>query len=49
MALAIEDEAKRVGADLIVTGRGDDLGAMSRLWSHLYPIVRHAPCPVLSI
>ena len=49
VALAIEDEAKRVGADLIVTGRGDDLGAMSRLWSHLYPIVRHAPCPVLSI
>ena len=49
VALAIADEAKRQEADLIVTGRGQDLGAVSRLWSHLYPIVRHAACPVISI
>jgi len=46
---AIRDEALRLSADLIVTGRGEVLGTFSRLWSHLYPIVRHAPCPVLSI
>lgn len=49
VADAIAQEAGRVNADLIVTGRGHDLGTFSRLWSHLYPIVRHAPCPVLSI
>ena len=46
---AIREQAIRVGADLIVTGRGEVYGAFSRMWSHLYPIVRHAPCPVLSI
>jgi nucleotide-binding universal stress UspA family protein len=49
VAGAIADQAGRVKADLIVTGRGHDLGTFSRMWSHLYPIVRHAPCPVLSI
>ncbi len=49
VADAIRDEALRIGADLIVTGRGEVYGTLSRLWSHLYPIVRHAPCPVLSI
>ena len=41
--------AGRESADLIVTGRGHSLGAVSRIWSHLYPLVREAPCPVLSI
>jgi nucleotide-binding universal stress UspA family protein len=49
VAYAIDKEATRLGADLIVTGRGEVLGTISRMWSHLYPIVRHAPCPVLSI
>lgn len=49
VAEAVGDEARRVRADLIVTGRGQTSGAFSRMWSHLYPIVRHAPCPVLSI
>lgn len=49
VADAIHDEALRTAADLIVTGRGVVYGAVSRMWSHLYPIVRHAPCPVLSI
>lgn len=46
---AIREEALRVHADLIVTGRGLSQGTFSRAWSHLYPIIRHAPCPVLSI
>lgn len=49
VAGAIAEQAQRDSADLIVTGRGQALGAFSRLWSDLYPIVRHAPCPVLSI
>ena len=49
VAEAIRDQALHTGADLIVTGRGEVHGAFSRIWSHLYPIVRHAPCPVLSI
>ena len=49
VAEAIRDEALRMSADLIFTGRGEVLGTISRLWSQLYPIVRHAPCPVLSI
>jgi len=49
VADAIRDQALRISADLIITGRGEVLGTLSRLWSHLYPIVRHAPCPVLSI
>jgi nucleotide-binding universal stress UspA family protein len=49
VADAIHDEALRTAADLIVTGRGVAYGAVSRIWSHLYPIIRHAPCPVLSI
>lgn len=49
VAEAIRDHALSTGADLILTGRGQDLGMFGRMWSHLYPIVRHAPCPVLSI
>ena len=49
VAVAIAEEARRVGADLIVTGRGRSQETFGRMWSHLYPIVRHAPCPVLSI
>jgi nucleotide-binding universal stress UspA family protein len=36
-------------ADLLVTGRGHSIGTFSRLWSHLYSIIRDSPCPVLSI
>ena len=49
VAAAIAEEARRLGADLIVTGRGRTQNTFGRMWSHLYPIVRHAPCPVLSI
>lgn len=49
VADALAEEAKRTGAQLIVTGRGVSQTTISRLWSHLYPIIRHAPCVVLSI
>jgi len=49
VADALRDQALRIGADLVITGRGEMYGTLSRLWSHLYPIVRQAPCPVLSI
>ena len=48
VADAIRGQAMLAGADLIVTGRGVEYGAVSRMWSHLYPVIRHAPCPVLS-
>jgi hypothetical protein len=38
-----------VKADLVVVGRGNIQGTLSRVWSHLYSIVRDSPCPVLSI
>jgi nucleotide-binding universal stress UspA family protein len=41
---AIEEKA-----DLIVVGRGHQKGNLSRMWSHLYAIIRESPCPVLSV
>lgn len=45
----IREEALRRHADLIVVGRGHSQGALSRIWSHLYSLIREAPCPVLSV
>jgi nucleotide-binding universal stress UspA family protein len=41
---AIEEKA-----DLVVVGRGHQKGNLSRMWSHLYAIIRESPCPVLSV
>jgi nucleotide-binding universal stress UspA family protein len=49
VAESVRDEAVRRGADMIVTGRGRSQGSFSAMLSRLYPIVRHAPCPVLSV
>jgi nucleotide-binding universal stress UspA family protein len=49
VAAAVGGEALRAGADLVVAGRGRAQGALTRMWSNLYSIVRHSPCPVLSI
>jgi nucleotide-binding universal stress UspA family protein len=49
VASTIRDEAVRANADLIVAGRGRIHGTLSRMWSHLYSIVRDATCPVLSV
>src|SRR5665213_2150325 len=42
VADAIHSHALHTAADLIVTGRGVVYGSVSRIWSHLYPIIRHA-------
>jgi nucleotide-binding universal stress UspA family protein len=49
LADGIQQELIRRKADLLVTGRGHSNGTFSRLWSHLYSIIRDSPCPVLSI
>jgi nucleotide-binding universal stress UspA family protein len=36
-------------ADLVIVGRGHQKGSVSRMWSHLYSIIRESPCPVLSV
>lgn len=46
---SIHHEVLRRRADLLVTGRGHSIGTFSRLWSHLYSIIRDSPCPVLSV
>jgi len=46
---SIREEALRRKADLIVTGRGEAQGNVSRIWSRLYPLIRDSPCPVLSV
>jgi len=46
---SIHHEVLRRKADLLVTGRGHSIGTFSRLWSHLYSIIRDSPCPVLSV
>lgn len=45
----IHHEVVRRRADLLVTGRGHSIGTFSRIWSHLYAIIRDSPCPVLSV
>jgi nucleotide-binding universal stress UspA family protein len=45
----VREEALRRKADLIIAGRGRVQGTFTRMWSHVYPIVRESPCPVLSI
>lgn len=49
LAAGIQHELVRRKAELLVTGRGHSIGTFSRLWSHLYSIIRDSPCPVLSI
>jgi nucleotide-binding universal stress UspA family protein len=49
IAEGVHREAVRRKADLVVVGRGHAQGTFTRLWSHLYSIVRESPCPVLSI
>jgi nucleotide-binding universal stress UspA family protein len=49
LADGIHQEIIRRKADLLVTGRGHTIGTFSRLWSHLYSIIRDSPCPVLSV
>jgi nucleotide-binding universal stress UspA family protein len=45
----VREEAVRREADLIVTGRGRSQSAFGAFLSRLYSLVRHSPCPVLSV
>lgn len=45
----IRNTALQEKADLVVVGRGHERGNLSRIWSHLYTIIRESPCPVLSV
>lgn len=49
IATSVREEAILRKADLIVAGRGRAQGTFERMWANIYPIVRVAPCPVLSI
>ncbi|HEX6894791.1 MAG TPA: universal stress protein [Bryobacteraceae bacterium] len=46
---SVRGEVLRRKADLVITGRGHSQGAVSRMWSNLYSIVRESPVPVLSV
>jgi nucleotide-binding universal stress UspA family protein len=45
---ALSEAATDLGADLIVIGRGKAQKRLGRLRTHVYDIIRQAPCPVLS-
>lgn len=47
--LSIDAAAIEERVDLVVVGRGREKGGVSRIWSHLYAIIRESPCPVLSV
>jgi len=46
---AVCDCARRIGADLLVIGRGHGMDRSGRLPSHAYTILRDASCPVVSV
>jgi len=49
VADGVREEARRHAADLVVIGRGILHETLGRLRTHAYGIIRHAPCPVLSV
>lgn len=49
VAEGVRQQARRLKADLVITGRGHSQGVFTTLRSHLYQIIRESPCPVLSV
>jgi nucleotide-binding universal stress UspA family protein len=49
VAEVVREEAMRCGAGLVLIGRGVLHGTLGRLRTHAYGIIRHSPCPVLSV
>jgi nucleotide-binding universal stress UspA family protein len=45
----IREAALRTGAEVVVIGRGRTQRELGRLRTQAYSIIRHSPCPVLSI
>jgi len=48
VADGVREESMRRNADLVIIGRGRAQSTL-RMWSHVYPVVRESPCPVLSL
>lgn len=46
---AVHDAVEAAHGDVLVIGRSGDDNPSGRLVDHSYPIVRHAPCPVVSV
>jgi nucleotide-binding universal stress UspA family protein len=49
IATVVQETARRYGADLLVVGRGHASDLLGSWRSHLFPIIRNSPCPVLAI
>jgi len=49
VAEGVQREAVRLGADLLVIGRGVINDTLGRLRTHAYGIIRQSPCPVISV
>lgn len=49
IATVVPETARRYGADLVVIGRGHAPDLAGSWRSHVYPIIRNSPCPVLTI
>lgn len=49
VAEGVREEALRCNADMILIGRGVLHETLGRLRTHSYGIIRHSPCPVLSV
>jgi nucleotide-binding universal stress UspA family protein len=49
VASVVREEARRHGADLVFIGRGLIHEKLGRLRTHAHAIIRHAPCPVMSV
>jgi nucleotide-binding universal stress UspA family protein len=45
----LTEEARRLGADVLVIGRSPQSGVLGRLRDLSYALARDAPCPVLSV
>ena len=45
----VREEAAQHEADLLIIGRGTLQETMGRLRTHAHSIIRHSPCPVLSV
>jgi nucleotide-binding universal stress UspA family protein len=48
-AAVICSVAQRVGADVVVIGRGSAAGVFGRLRTNAYAIIRQSPCPAVSV
>ncbi|MBI4909651.1 MAG: universal stress protein [Acidobacteria bacterium] len=49
VARVISDNAREVGADVVVLGRGESQDLIGRLRANAYDVIRQCPCPVVSV